>query len=118
MNPVSNQAFLPTLGIRGANQPNVCRVSQDTPKNPWATVSNAIAAVAANFDKVAGAVLRTDVSGVQAAFDGKDKDLQSEDKLGNFEIQGLMSDYNEAQTPSSSVEKKADDAKNSIPDKL
>ncbi len=27
----------------------------------------------------------------------KDKDLQSRDKLGNFEIQGLMSNFNEAQ---------------------
>lgn len=27
------------------------------------------------------------------------KDLESKDKLGNFEVQGLMSDFKEAQTP-------------------
>lgn len=37
------------------------------------------------------------------------KDLQNEDKLGNFEIQGLMSSYNQAATLASSVLKKADD---------
>ncbi|MFO0727916.1 MAG: hypothetical protein U1E65_29320 [Myxococcota bacterium] len=40
------------------------------------------------------------------------KDLEAEDKLGNFEIQDLMSTYNQAETLASSVLKKRDDTAN------
>ena len=55
---------------------------------------------------------------IRNQLDGKSKDLQSQDKLGNFEIQTLMSDYNEAQTLSSSVQKKKDDTEKSVIQKL
>ena len=37
--------------------------------------------------------------------------LQSQDKLGNTQIQTLMSDYNEAQTTLASIQKTAHDTK-------
>ncbi len=46
------------------------------------------------------------------------KDLQSQDKLGNTEIQHLMSNYNEAQTTLSSIQKKRDDAINAVISKI
>ncbi len=51
---------------------------------------------------------------IRQAFESKGKDLESQDKLGNFEIQGLMSDYNEAETLASSVLKKRDDTASAI----
>ena len=42
------------------------------------------------------------------------KDLEAEDRLGNFEIQDLMSSFNQAQTMASNVQKKMDDTKNSV----
>ena len=42
------------------------------------------------------------------------KDLEAEDKLGNFEIQDLMSTNNQAETLASSVLKKRDDTSNAV----
>jgi len=42
------------------------------------------------------------------------KDLESKDKLGNFEIQDLMSRYNQAETQSSSVQKMLYDTAQSV----
>jgi hypothetical protein len=41
-----------------------------------------------------------------------------QDKLGNFQIQALMSDFNEAQTLASSILKKRDDAGNAVIQKI
>lgn len=57
------------------------------------------------------------VSGGRGLFDVS-KDLQSQDKLGNFEIQTLMSDYNQAQALASSVAKKLHDTNSSIIGKI
>ncbi len=46
------------------------------------------------------------------------KELESQDKLGNFEIQQLMSAYNQAETLASSVLKKRDDTANAIISKI
>ena len=46
------------------------------------------------------------------------KELQSQDKSGNFEIQQLMSAYNQAETLASSVLKKRDDTANAIIGKI
>ena len=43
---------------------------------------------------------------------------KSEDKLGNFEIQDLMSQYNQAETLAANVMKKRDDTGNSILGKI
>jgi hypothetical protein len=40
------------------------------------------------------------------------------DKLGNFVIQGLMSDFNQAQTLASSILKKKDDTDNAVIQKI
>jgi hypothetical protein len=48
------------------------------------------------------------------AFEDAMKDLESQDKLGNFEIQDLMSAYNQMETLASTVAKKLDDTINCI----
>jgi hypothetical protein len=42
------------------------------------------------------------------------KGLEAQDRMGNFEIQRLMSAYNQAETLSSSVQRKINDTNNSI----
>jgi hypothetical protein len=42
----------------------------------------------------------------------------NQDKLGNFEIQALMSDFNQAQTLASSILKKRDDTGNAVIQKI
>lgn len=49
------------------------------------------------------------VDRLRAAFKDAIKDLESDDKMGNFEIQDLMSRFNQAQTLGSKVQKKKDD---------
>jgi len=44
--------------------------------------------------------------------------LQNQDRLGNFEIQSLMSQYNQAQTLASSVQKKLNDTANGVIGKI
>jgi hypothetical protein len=44
--------------------------------------------------------------------------LQSQDKLGNFQVQSLMSNYNEAQTLASSVMKHQNDTNNAVIGKI
>ena len=46
------------------------------------------------------------------------KDLEANDKMGNFEIQDLMSRYSQAQALASQVLKKMEDTKNSVIGKL
>ncbi len=46
------------------------------------------------------------------------KDLEAQDKLGNFEIQDLMSTYNQSETLASSILKKKDCVANSIISKI
>jgi hypothetical protein len=52
------------------------------------------------------------------AVSGGGNDLQCQDKLGNFEIQSLMSNFNEAQTTLSSIQKSAHDPNNTIIGKI
>ena len=49
---------------------------------------------------------------------GGGNQLANSDKLGNFEIQALMSDFNQAQTLASSILKKKDDAGNAVIQKI
>jgi hypothetical protein len=46
------------------------------------------------------------------------KGLEAQDRLGNFEIQNLMSRYNQAETLASSVQKKADDTASAVIGKI
>ncbi|MEZ5891793.1 MAG: hypothetical protein R3C58_01395 [Parvularculaceae bacterium] len=61
---------------------------------------------------------RNSIEALRKAFEEKLKDLESEDKLGNFEIQDLMSRYNQSETLASSVQKKKDDTEKSIINKI
>ena len=54
------------------------------------------------------------VDGIKAKFQDAVSALESEDKLGNFEIQDLMSTFNQAETLASSVLKKRDDTGNAV----
>jgi hypothetical protein len=49
---------------------------------------------------------------------GTGKDIESQDKLGNFEIQNLMSSYDRAGAIACSVLKKKDDAASSVIGKI
>jgi hypothetical protein len=46
------------------------------------------------------------------------KELEAKDRMGNFEIQRLMSQYNQAETLSSQIHKKIADTKNAVVSKL
>ena len=46
---------------------------------------------------------------IRKELDSAMKSLESQDKMGNFEIQRLMSAFNQAETLSSNVQKKMDD---------
>jgi hypothetical protein len=85
------------------------------------SLKNAIDQAVQLFDHVISAVQGAghpsggnDVQNIKDSFENKDKDLQNQDKLGNFEIQGLMSDYNEANTLASNAVKSMDDAANDV----
>jgi|JI10StandDraft_1071094.scaffolds.fasta_scaffold91892_4 hypothetical protein len=54
------------------------------------------------------------VDSIKAKFQDAVSALESEDKLGNFEIQDLMSTFNQAETLASSVLKKRDDTGNAV----
>jgi hypothetical protein len=58
------------------------------------------------------------VDELRKKFDNMTKDLEAQDRMGNFEIQRLMSTYNQAETLASSVKKKADDTANSTIGKI
>jgi hypothetical protein len=58
------------------------------------------------------------IDDIKQRFSNYDQDLQSQDKMGNFEVQSLMSDFNEAQTLASSVLKKKDDTGNATIGKI
>jgi hypothetical protein len=83
------------------------------------TATNQLKAGFANADKHIpsnGGQSQTDE--LRKKFEDAMKDLESQDKLGNFEIQRLMSDYNEAQALASSVKRKADDTNSSVIGKI
>ncbi len=46
------------------------------------------------------------------------QDLAAQDKLGSFEIQSLMSKYNQAEQHASSIKKKVDDTKDAVIKKI
>jgi hypothetical protein len=54
------------------------------------------------------------IDSLRNRLDDKSKNLEGEDKLGNFEIQDLMSQYNQAEQLASNVLKKRDDTSNAI----
>ncbi len=58
------------------------------------------------------------IEAIRKEMDKKMKELESQDKLGNFEIQDLMSRYNQAETLSSNVQKKLKDTHDAVINKL
>jgi hypothetical protein len=58
------------------------------------------------------------VEAVRSEFDGKMKSLEAQDRMGNFEIQRLMSAFNQAETLSSNMQKKTDDTISGVQQKI
>ena len=52
---------------------------------------------------------KTDFRKVKQSLEMTFKNLEAQDRMGNFEIQRLMSAFNQAETLASNVQKKADD---------
>jgi hypothetical protein len=61
---------------------------------------------------------REAVAALREAFQNRSKELEAGDKLDNFEIQDLMSKYNQAETTSSAVKKKIEDTHNAVASKI
>ncbi len=55
-----------------------------------------------------------EVDGVRSRFEDAIQDLESQDKMGNFEIQDLMARFNQNQQLASSVQKKKDDTSSAV----
>ena len=58
------------------------------------------------------------LAALRAKLEAAAKELEGKDRMGNFEIQRLMSAFNQAETLASSVLKKRDDAATAIINKL
>ena len=58
------------------------------------------------------------VDGLKKALEGAMKGLENEDRMGNFAIQRLMSQYNQSEQLSSSVQKKLDDTAGALINKI
>jgi phage shock protein A len=61
---------------------------------------------------------RGGLDAIREKFEEKTKNLEGQDKLGNFAIQDLMSTYNQAETLASSVRKKLDDTAEAVIGKI
>lgn len=59
-----------------------------------------------------------DVEAIRKSLEAAMKDLEAQDKLGNFEIQDLMSRYNQAETLASSVQKKLAETEKAVIGKI
>jgi hypothetical protein len=89
-----------------------------TLKKQQALGADAKSQVAQALKLAQGAPNAQTLASIKQSLDTAMKDLDAQDKLGNFEIQQLMSQYNEAQTLASSVLKKQDDAAKAVIQKL
>ena len=58
------------------------------------------------------------VDGLKKSLEGAMKGLENEDRMGNFAIQRLMSQYNQSEQLSSSVQKKLDDTAGALINKI
>ncbi len=57
---------------------------------------------------------QSEIDRIKDSFNGAVKDLEGKDKLGNFEINDLMSNYNQAETLASSVRQKLDKTQSDV----
>jgi hypothetical protein len=102
---------------------NSPRSSQDSAQSVGSGIQQVLHDASEIVDHVISAVTGQNsigggAQGIKNALDNRDKDLQNQDKLGSFEIQSLMSEFNEAQTLASSVLKKKDDTGNAVIQKI
>lgn len=72
----------------------------------------------ADLNDAQGGMLLPAVQSVREAARSTIASLEDQDKLGNFEIQDLMSRFNKAEALASSVQKKKDDTANAIIGKI
>jgi len=80
--------------------------------------------LAKNLDDVASSPTRyasglnAFVEALKKSIEESSKDLEAQDKLGNFEIQSLMSDFHKAETLATSTKKKTDDQRSAVIGKI
>lgn len=99
--------------------PENAHPSQESAQGLQSALNQALEQAVKHVDQVISAVTgqnpgANQIQKVKDALDGKDKDLQNQDKLGNFEIQQLMSDYSKTETMISNTIKKEHDTANSV----
>jgi len=99
------------------------RPSQDSAQSVGSGIQQVLGDASEIVDHVISAVTDQNSIGggaqaIKNALSNKDKDLQNQDKLGNFEIRSLMSEFNEAQTLALSVLKKKEDTGNAVIQKI
>ena len=113
LNGISGLVGVTQLKADNANQDAMAGAKK---QSSLVSLHQALHAAAAKFEqmKAGGGTLET----LRRRFDDATKDLESQDKLGNFEIQDLMSRYNQAETLASSVHKKQDGSANSVIGKI
>jgi len=70
------------------------------------------------FEKATTGINRDKVNAIRKELENKTKDLEAAERMGNFEIQRLMSAYNQAETLSSSVLKKQADTQAALISKI
>lgn len=119
-------ANVPLAGSEATESRESAHTAQaQTPQARESTLNQAIDQAVHLFDHVISAMKGSDsgaaskdIQNAKDALGDKAKELQSDDKLGNFEIQSLMSNYNETQKTISNVLKKEEDTASSITQNL
>jgi predicted nuclease with TOPRIM domain len=118
-------AFFIFIGmICMAQQPNsvkpVLVTNNDKEKEELIKMKEELKRLLVRYDKQLNAADATmnKIETLQKKFDDKMKDLEAKDKLGNFEIQDLMSQYNQSESTTSNVLKKLSDTKKYVINKI
>jgi hypothetical protein len=116
LNGISALIAVTQMKVDAANADAISQSVKQQGTRP--ALHQALYAAADNFGHVKAAGQNAQLSSIKSKFDSAGKDLEAQDKLGNFEIQDLMSTYNEAQTLASSVRKKLDDTASAVIGKI
>lgn len=116
----------PPVGTKGGQLDVAFNAQVEPPENYFST--NAKVSGFADSSDIFNAIQnpKLNVSGglhdlideIKNKLDSMTNDLESQDKMGNFQIQDLMSQYNEAESLAASVEKNKDDSDQALIGKI
>lgn len=111
LNGISALVMVTQMKSAAANAPAI----SPSVKQPatMAALHEALYASGDNFGNVKAASQGA-LGAIRSRLDDAMKELESQDRMGNFEIQRLMSAFNQAETLSSNVQKKLDDTHNAV----